>query len=679
MAVDQVILQRLATIQQILEGIYNNAKKTEEFPEATLQELEQALIRISVNGVSKKANLLALSNQNNVGRDIRIIREATGSALTETEVAAIMTTTTRTITEIQTPVLVTIVAITTTAEGEPYVPPVKYIYLFIAGKGVYGPGGTTITGSMLRYLATQNATPEDIEGAGGNTSVIPLGTIPDGDYLTVANSADRDFSDPDINYFIKYTTDGTSYILLAFTGTPGLYGGSNPDMLTAEDFQPAASDDAPPAVSQNMQETNDTGNTIAGETAWQDENGNAAIIEAKGFNIKNNGYQQAIRFDELTEDSGVIEFPATVGTDKVAYQGYVDGVAGGIVDGASSDYDTLGKIATKLAAVVAIIGQGENDGDTFVNTVEELLQVFQNFPEGTDVAQVLAGKVNVSDIVNNLTQTTSGKVLDARQGKALNDLITALTTTVGTKLTGMQATDAETQITAAVTEDNKFVSRSKLFNWWAWVKGQAQTIVGVFTFNTSPLVPDVTYGDNSTKAANTKFVQGAVSAINSNFLFNNVNSTPSATLTGSTGQVILKSIPIPAGTFKNGSFYFYGSLGAVGIADTKIITAVLSPNASSVSGGVQIGQLNMTVPQISAPFQRNFSISGIDNETDTTAVIKGYPFNANATLPAGSSLPLGSATFNPTVQQYLHITGQLYNASDSVYLDYIETTIKKSN
>lgn len=33
------------------------------------------------------------------------------------------------------------------------------------------------------------------------------------------------------------------------------------------------------------------------------------------------------------------------------------------------------------------------------------------------------GKVNTSDIANNLTTTASGKVLDARQGKALNDKI----------------------------------------------------------------------------------------------------------------------------------------------------------------------------------------------------------------------------------------------------------------
>lgn len=40
----------------------------------------------------------------------------------------------------------------------------------------------------------------------------------------------------------------------------------------------------------------------------------------------------------------------------------------------------------------------------------------------------LDGKVNTSDIANDLTTTTSGKVLDARQGKVLADLIgTAIT------------------------------------------------------------------------------------------------------------------------------------------------------------------------------------------------------------------------------------------------------------
>ena len=41
----------------------------------------------------------------------------------------------------------------------------------------------------------------------------------------------------------------------------------------------------------------------------------------------------------------------------------------------------------------------------------------------TETDALLNGKINTSDIANNLTTTSSGKVLDARQGKALADLI----------------------------------------------------------------------------------------------------------------------------------------------------------------------------------------------------------------------------------------------------------------
>lgn len=47
--------------------------------------------------------------------------------------------------------------------------------------------------------------------------------------------------------------------------------------------------------------------------------------------------------------------------------------------------------------------------------------------------QSISNKLGTSDIANNLTTTTAGKVLDATQGKALNDSITATNTAITNK------------------------------------------------------------------------------------------------------------------------------------------------------------------------------------------------------------------------------------------------------
>ncbi|WP_343697124.1 hypothetical protein [Flavobacterium sp.] len=76
-------------------------------------------------------------------------------------------------------------------------------------------------------------------------------------------------------------------------------------------------------------------------------------------------------------------------------------------------------------------------------------------------------------LVNDLTTGGATKALTAEMGKMLENK----------KLTATIATDSETQITSAVTEDNKVISRSKLFNWWENLKTTTQTIKAVWNFN----------------------------------------------------------------------------------------------------------------------------------------------------------------------------------------------------
>lgn len=75
-----------------------------------------------------------------------------------------------------------------------------------------------------------------------------------------------------------------------------------------------------------------------------------------------------------------------------------------------------------LDALYAVLGNTE-DEDTFVDTINEVLAIFSKYPEGTDIVSWLNGKVNISDIIDNLTSSEISKPLSANQGKVLKGLI----------------------------------------------------------------------------------------------------------------------------------------------------------------------------------------------------------------------------------------------------------------
>jgi len=154
-------------------------------------------------------------------------------------------------------------------------------------------------------------------------------------------------------------------------------------------------------------------------------------------------------YDNLTATGVVISAAAQTGnqgnvvvkdagesTKFLAFTTDVDDAITQLINGAPSDANTLKELNDKILAINAIIGGSTADGDSIVNTVAELLHVFQTYPEGSDIATVLAGKIDSANIVNNLTQVVAGKVLDASQGKVLKDMIETLTANVNTALAG---------------------------------------------------------------------------------------------------------------------------------------------------------------------------------------------------------------------------------------------------
>lgn len=122
-----------------------------------------------------------------------------------------------------------------------------------------------------------------------------------------------------------------------------------------------------------------------------------------------------------TSDADKPVSTAQAAADAAATNAAISAIRNG-VDPAGDD---LAKLYALITAINAIIGGTTPDGDSVTDTVAEILTVMANYPEGVDLLNVLNNKIETSAIVNTLTETASGKVLDARQGKTLKDLIDA--------------------------------------------------------------------------------------------------------------------------------------------------------------------------------------------------------------------------------------------------------------
>jgi|GEM_PF-5395983 len=196
--------------------------------------------------------------QNNVGRKLNAgiftIAPQAGSTYdyaVTSRIAAYFNTVLITITEIETPVVV--YAVIFTAGG---VTAKTHKLFFYRGKGKYGLGATPVVAGDFEIFDTQNLLINDITDGNAYVSFIDLDNLPDGDYLTAANSAERDFTDPTLTYFITYNKDGKSY-LLKFDGELGSYGGSYPDSFIMENFLPASDSDVEPVLTKTSQLIND--------------------------------------------------------------------------------------------------------------------------------------------------------------------------------------------------------------------------------------------------------------------------------------------------------------------------------------------------------------------------------------------------------------------------------------
>lgn len=106
------------------------------------------------------------------------------------------------------------------------------------------------------------------------------------------------------------------------------------------------------------------------------------------------------------------------------------------------------------AAAVSYDGTQSGSSETNVQgAIDDL------YSQKQTLEQSIAGKLGTSDIANNLTTTTTGKVLDATQGKALNDSIS----NTNTAITNKHKLTRKTVDTSSWTADTTSQSGSTLY------------------------------------------------------------------------------------------------------------------------------------------------------------------------------------------------------------------------
>jgi hypothetical protein len=196
-----------------------------------------------------------------------------------------------------------------------------------------------------------------------------------------------------------------------------------------------------------------------------------------------------------------------------------------------SPYALVAYVEQQIGNIQEILSSDNLDLDTFQEIVDEIEKI-----------QNQINNVSVNDA------TTLAKGIIKLSGDLSGTADAPTVPGLANKLTATLATDAEAQITAAVAEDSKVISRLKLFNWWIWQKTRAQVFsssVQAQSFNTGSYVDLSLYYATFTANAS-KRIQ--IDAVNSRILGQNGSGTNSIYFSPTTASVA-QYIPNSAGNF----------------------------------------------------------------------------------------------------------------------------------
>jgi phage-related tail fiber protein len=189
-----------------------------------------------------------------------------------------------------------------------------------------------------------------------------------------------------------------------------------------------------------------------------------------------------------------------------------------------------------------------------------------------------------------------------------------------------------------------------------------QTVAGVKTFSSSPVVPTVSTSDNSTKAASTAYVKGQ------GYISGNQNISLSGDVSGS-GTTAITATLANVGTAGTYTKVTTDAKGRVTAGTTLAATDIPTLTASKISDfdtQVRTSRLDQMAAPTAAVSLNNQKITGLATPTaDTDAATKGYVDAARQGLDVKDSVRVAT-TANITLSGTQTIDGIAVVAGDRV-------------
>ena len=283
--------------------------------------------------------------------------------------------------------------------------------------------------------------------------------------------------------------------------------------------------------------------------------------------------------------------------------------------------------------------------DTTTDQLSELIALIQD--NATDIEAITSGKVNVTDIVNNLTTNVANKPLSAAQGVALKALIDALQTAVDGKAASGHTHSAATTSAAGLMSATDKAKLNATNVAWGTCSTAAATAEKVITVSgntnwalTAGAIIAVKFSETNT-ASNPTF---------------NVNGTGAKSVWYSAAVLTTSSLSY-AGYKDRPCFYVYDG--------TQFVFLGWSYDANTTYTNVKLGHGYATCSTAAATAAKVGTLSGYTLVTGGIVAVK-----FTYAVPANATLNINSKGAKAIYHRGAKITAGVINAGDTATFMY---------